>query len=483
MPRSALIPAFLSAVLLAGCVVEPLDEATEGDPASAQPALSFGGGNGPIFGPQDDPSIVSASVANKLPHAVVHDHVQTAGVDPVYANQEVTVWAISTHGLSEKRWNVNTRTWTNWISRGNQSGQDQLGGFWQSAGYSSPSTWSPYLPMAATFDSQGRAHVRGVLGFNDGFGTPRIGFPSLVGTPQLGSSPTYAWQRIQAPAGGFIPRTSASWRDASGDEHVRVFGTDTAKRNLIEMRFDGGAWTTTTHTSHGAGKLFVGSQSAAFDPVSGQGYVCYEHQPYNYHSSVDGFGCRYWDGSIWTTLSFASPSHGWVDGFGDVGLVLLGYRENGAFKAKIVVNARSVDNQNGNAVYVRTLSGASSPEYGWAKWHVPAGTCLTSGVVWYDGSHAGAPRFNVFGQTGDGRLASFFYAGTQWAFGDYVAAPNGEAFTTDTSYAVDSLSFDRVSVVGRTTSGRIWERFFTLENGVSTDWTWADLSKNGLVMQ
>jgi hypothetical protein len=58
-----------------------------------------------------------------------------------------------------------------------------------------------------------------------------------------------------------------------------------------------------------------------------------------------------------------------------------------------------------------------------------------------------------------------------------VGSPDGESIRTDSSFVVeDGPGYDRVSVIGRTVAGRIYERYYEVNSGAFTSWKWTNLS-------
>jgi hypothetical protein len=185
---------------------------------------------------RDDARIVDASLANSLPHAVVHSY----GAAPTFSNQQVTLWAFGADGLSEKQWNRTAKAWNNgWVHRGNQSGVDHRGDAGQVAAFSSPTQWSQYLTMTASYDDAARARVHGMF-------SPAIHRSTCSDTPWMGGLQTSTATRRRA-----IPSAvGAIW-------WLRPMGRPSRPTPLTRWT----AWTTTASGWWG-GRLTDASMSA-----------------------------------------------------------------------------------------------------------------------------------------------------------------------------------------------------------------------------
>ena len=110
---------------------------------------------------------------------------------------------------------------------------------------------------------------------------------------------------------------------------------------------------------------------------------------------------------------------------------------------------------------------------------------MTSAVSWYQGPKDYSLtnlRISVFGYSEEiagvrpGGLVEFFWNGFRWNWAPVRTAPDGQTFRTTHAVAMDDPDEDRVVVIGRTSTGRIWEyaRQYDQYGRVSEDWT--DLS-------
>jgi hypothetical protein len=431
---------------------------------------SFAGSNR-----SDDAEIVTSSLRNHLPRTVVNAHSPSS--------QEVTLWVVGTSGLKEKRWTLSGKKWsTGFINRGNETAIARTGAPGAAPDTVAPSAWNPRLAMVASFASDNQARVRGAFAFTDRRNADKIGGPSLLGNPELGSAATYEWRRHNAQPGGFIPRTGFSWKSGT-TERVNIFGTDAARQNLTELHFDGSNWHQSVHPkpSTFSGGMLLGTQSAIWDPVSGQGYVFVEVKRNDGADALDGIWCRYWNGSSWAWFDRGNPFHGSVKGYSAEGLVAVGYREASKFVIKLVMNGHTIDYGGGDAVFVQTIVDAPTSvpgsNYSWQQWKVPEGHRYTSGVAW---ERAGTRRINVFGHSADGKLLHFYMVGSTWAFGDTPMAPDGQVFRTDGSYVIEGGTYKRIAVVGRTATGRVYECFYSIDGGSESGWQWTDLAATPL---
>jgi hypothetical protein len=470
MTRTAL--GLLMTALLAACTVEPNEEEATGE--SVDPAITA---ITPINLVRTDAEIVSTTVASHLPHAVVNTHSA--------ATQEVTLWAVGTVGLKERRWTLANHAWNNaWISRGNQTAFARTGDIGLTMDTVSPASWNTHLAMVPSFgDASNNARARGFFQFNaNRSGMSRIGLPTLFGSPTFANA-TYSWRRLDALAGGFIPRTGFSWRQGAL-ERINVFGTDAAKQNLVELHFDGASWHQSVHPKPNSfsGRMLVGTQSAMWDPVSGQGYVFVEVERNDGAASLNAVWCRYWNGSTWAWIDLGQPFHGYVNGYSDEGLIALGYRDGNGFVGTVALNARSIDGPNGqhaDAIYT-LLPFTDTPagnQHSWRQWVRTNGDRYTSGVTYNDGTR----RFALFGHNAAGQHIRMDLTGLtvaqNWSFASPVAAPEA-GFKTDSSYLVQNGSDLRIGVVGRTSTGRVYE--YVYANG---GWSWANLSTYTLELQ
>jgi hypothetical protein len=82
---------------------------------------------------------------------------------------------------------------------------------------------------------------------------------------------------------------------------------------------------------------------------------------------------------------------------------------------------------------------------------------------------------------GDGvapaRLIEHSYANQRWAWGEVRAVPDGGDFRTESSAVVRRGDASvRVSVLGRSSSGRIWEHASIQRRGGEAPWFWVPLS-------
>ncbi len=430
----------------------------------------------------DDGEIVTASLKDHLPRTVVHAHSPS--------RQEVTLWVAGTSGIKEKRWSLSSKKWNNgFIGRGNSTAQRRTGVLeaFDSRDIIAPAAWNPRLAMVSSFDgAANNAHVRGAFAFNTRSGFGMIGGPSLSGNPLLASTATYSWLRHNAQTGGFIPRTGFSRREGP-IEKVSIFGTDTAGQNLTELHFDGSSWRQSIHGKPNAfsGRMHIGTQSSVWDPISNQGYVYVEVKRNDGADAFSSVWCRYWDGSTWKWIDVGHPFHGEINGYSSEGLVAVGYRTGSTFTVKVILNAVTAEFGGRDALFVMTTinvprldpTGRVLRMQGsvgeWLQWVVPNGHRYTSGVTW---ERAGSRQVHIFGHSADGKLLNFHMNESSWAFGDTPRAPDGQAFRTDASYLVDGPNYKRIAVVGRTASGRIYERYQTIENRTESAWDWADLS-------
>ena len=122
---------------------------------------------------------------------------------------------------------------------------------------------------------------------------------------------------------------------------------------------------------------------------------------------------------------------------------------------------------------------------------------LTSGVVWRN-YHAGPGVYhlNIFGWARGfwdgsnrvtGNLITFYNPDVNrvnsngvptlsgWGFS--ATPPDGEDYRTESSTAFASQNDTRISVFGRSASGKIWETYYPInENGYSEGWKWSNLS-------
>ena len=426
----------------------------------------------PIPSSFDDGEIVTTSLKDHLPRTVVHVHSA--------AIQEVTLWAVGTSGLKEKRWTLASKSWNNgFIKRGNDTARARVAPLepFNARDQVAASAWGPRLAMVSSFDGTARAHVRGAFAFNGPSGSGKIGCPSLLGNPRLGSTAVYDWRRHDAQAGGLVPRTAFSWREGTA-ARVNCFGNDATKQNLTELNFDGSNWNQSVHPKPEIfdGRMLLGSHSSVWDSVSGQGYVFVEMNSNNKFGDADRFWCRHWNGSNWSWINLHSPFHyRHTSGYSDEGLVAVGYREGSNFVIKLVMNGATVDQGGGDAVFVLTMTNSRPSE--WQQWKVPSGHRYTSGLAW---DLSGTRRINVFGHSADGKLLHFYMSGSTWAFGDPSPAPGGQAFRTDASYVVEGTTYKRIAAVGRSSTGRIHECVYTIDNGSQVGWNWFDLSTHGI---
>ena len=109
---------------------------------------------------------------------------------------------------------------------------------------------------------------------------------------------------------------------------------------------------------------------------------------------------------------------------------------------------------------------------------------LTSAVVWYQGSSKDLSnlRINAFGYSEEisgqraGGLVEFFWNGQRWDWAPVRYAPDGQSFRTTHSTVMDDPDHDRIVVVGRTSTGRIWEYVREYDGYQLLREKWNDLS-------
>ncbi len=464
---------------------------------------------GQTIGPRSftDTDLADPAFADHLPRAVVQSHKRLA-FDAEFSYSQATLWAVTSSGIRERRFDSYSRAWAPWVTRGNHTAVDRIGDIAPVASTIAPSLWGRNLAMTAGHDGSS-AKVRGFFPFADASGTGRVGLPTLTGRAQpidlygqpYPGAPTYDWRRLAQPAGGFIPRTGFS-RTASGSERVNVFGTDALGQNLVEAFWNGSTWTFSTHAlpvAGGSPSVKIGSQSAVWDAANGRGYVFVEIKFYASGTSVDdGVWCRYWNGSQWTWVPLGTSIHGSTTGANEYGLAAVGYPLDGQFHVRVYAVFRSIDTSpaNQDALYEMHIVGApqgvpiasgrrSGPWTYFVRPPAPAGVTsgwsttpfrMTSAVVWYEGTRGVAAnlRIDVFGYADQGALVHFERTPTTWSWAASRTAPGGDAIRVDSAFVVDEGTYDRISAIGRTRSGRIIERYRVIDAGVDQGYAWLD---------
>ncbi len=123
----------------------------------------------------------------------------------------------------------------------------------------------------------------------------------------------------------------------------------------------------------------------------------------------------------------------------------------------------------------------------WQHWGAPAiggdKFKLTSSVVYWNGTpnQMANLRISAFGYSEEtssrrGQLIEFEWDGASWRFAAPRMAPDGESFRTTHSSVIEQGTLDRIVVVGRTTTGRIYEFAREIQSGQVISETWTDLS-------
>lgn len=429
----------------------------------------------------------------------------------------------SQKGLAERRFKrVSGRPdlgWATWIHRG------------KPAGATDPAQWRRFLPVTSLHPYLG-TDVFGLFDFPDASGAEKIGIAHL--TPPATGNPPYAsvfrWDATQNPPGGISPELFNPRAIASIPSEFDAFGTNSddgrpsavGRTELLRLHahWNAGSWSYSPAQNLGRPSLAQGQANVALGPNSTataplgalatvRNLVFVKAALADHDRVTFAWGDATGGAFAWG-IDLGNPTaERIVDG-------PLAVKWGGSFCAAtcttfsrigiwITTFNRKTSRFELHERHFDAYQAASSDPTQIAQWSpwqsfgTPTGLDprtpfrMTSGLVWFDGP---TQRINLFGyadadSSGPERLVDFYWDGGGWHWGSVLTTPpTGAGFRTMSSTVLQSPStpprnYVRLSVFGRTggtadpdgtSVGHIWERYYVIENGVHTGWSWNDLS-------
>lgn len=489
---------------------------------SAFAQLTTGGGALTL---RTDANVISSELSRHLPASGVRKFTRHVGGLRWETIHTLSMMAETRQGLSSRTWKSDTRTWTDWTHHGNPLGApiQRISGSGDSPGIDMGLTLMPGF----------------VAGGNDWIAYQGIGLPSsvpnlpvdfktglhqvdpvartLVAGQSFPGFSTAIAQAIPTLYRHFNPQTGVtSASPAGGGRSVRhVFGTGVprgyvkssrfteANIPLVELRRDHDSqfpqWLNHGRPS-GATGVAVGPGSATsiiHNYLSAPNAVDREEQRYVFVSTnpaEDGYG-EGLNGDQVAYLRSNSQGNAW-HGLGSPGGFVYGaplaipYYTNVPISGglgRIVVFAVTSTGPNSFVLKSRFHDG-NGWDSQWQHWGAPAALGgdkfkLTSSVVYWNGAsnQMANLRISAFGYSEEtssrmGQLVEFFWDGASWRFATPRMAPDGQSFRTTHSSVIEQGTLDRISVVGRTSTGRIYEFVREIDGGQVVSETWTDLS-------
>ncbi|MDR4496180.1 MAG: hypothetical protein R3B74_17535 [Nitrospirales bacterium] len=424
-----------------------------------------------------------------FPGRALNDQLPTVVLE-TSAVPKLHVVAPLPNGLGETIWNSSSRSYSPWISYSNGSGI-------------SIRDWNPGK-VVLIWNHNGSTQQKAFFGYLDHDFQSHLAIPEWF-THQL--SWHYQWQDIPALttttfSDGLYPQAGYIWRDGQ-QPRASVFGESFPSNcestvidcELREVTWNGNQWQFINHGVPPApGRqvnigIRMGSNSAVWDSNTGRKwvFVAREYEKV-YIRYLDPNQSQAWEWEdLGVPLSHPRDKQR-VDSIRPP--IAVSRVENGIFKINMFsVMAVSEQTLNGLKtrweLWERHYNGTQ-----WEPWqaHGPApgisyvlegsgeyvygkGFRISSGVVWTDGNTL---RINLFGRTDEeGHLIEYFWDGGTWRWASNRVHPGGERFHTNSSAVYDYANGEYISVVGRTTSGEIWE--FYWDAPARSQWEWRKL--------
>lgn len=190
-------------------------------------------------------------------------------------------------------------------------------------------------------------------------------------------------------------------------------------------------------------------------------------------------------GTQWSWRTLGSPNGNPVYGAPTVAQYYSALPAAGG-RGKLAVFVTAYDEDTNDwALYVQHHDGS-----GWRSWQkhgappdIDGKFRMTTSTTWYEGQSMdlNALRIEVFGtseptEDKPGQLVHYRWTGSTWQWQPTRSTPDGGSFRTSHSAAIHSKSYHRVSVFGRSATGRIYELFNTANSYYPGNWRWYNLS-------
>ncbi len=484
-----------------------------------------GGGLGGNLSLRTDTNVVSAELSRHLPATGIRKYTRSTGFLRWETIHTLSIMAETRQGLSTRTWKSDTRTWTDWFHHGNPIGApiQRISGSGDSPGIDTGLTMIPGFsttgndfiayqgvakpPTLATVEVDFRSGIHQI--------DPVAG--TLVAGPTIPTFSTVVAAALPTSYLHFNPQTFAISPSPAGAGRVvrHVFGTGVPRGFVKSARFTGAniplVELRRDHDSpfpqffnlgrpSGATGVTVGPGSATsiiHNYLSAPNPVDREEQRYVFvatNPTEDGYG----DGLNSDQVAFLrtnSQGNAWTSlgspgGFVYGAPLAIPYYTNipiAGGLGRIVVFAVANTGNNTYALKSRYHDG-NGWDSQWQHFGAPAELSgdkfkLTSAVVYYDGTpnQMANLRISAFGYSEEnggrvGKLIEFFWDGASWRFATPRLAPDGQSFRTTHSSVIDEGTRDRIIVVGRTSTGRIYEFAREIESGQVVSETWTDLS-------
>jgi hypothetical protein len=482
-----------------------------------------------------DANVVFNDLSQHLPATGIRKQSRSTGFLQWETIHTLSVMAETKKGLSTRTWKSDTRSWTDWVHHGNPLGApiQRIPGSGDTPGIDTGLTllpgfgaggndWMAYqgigLPTTIPtleVDFKTGLHQVDPVAKTLLPGQSFPGFPTV--TTANGSSPLPAAFRHFNPQTGLM-----SPSPLGGGTSIRhVFGTGVPRGHarstrfvganipLVELRRDHDSQFPTwiNHgVPSGATGVAVGPSSATsiiHNYLAAPSAVDREEQRYVFVSTnpiEDGYG----EGLNGDTVAYRrtnSTGSAWHT-LGNAGGLVYGaplaipYYTNTPIAGglgRIVVFA--VARVNDAYVLKSRFHDGNGWDAGWQFWGAPPALGgvkfkLTSAVVYWNGTpnQMANLRIHAFGYSEEtssqkGQLVEFSWDGASWRFATPRTAPDGKSFRTTHSSVIDQGTRDRIVVVGRTTSGRIYEFAREVEGAQVISETWTDLSFEPITLQ
>ncbi|MEZ4331999.1 MAG: hypothetical protein R3F35_09590 [Myxococcota bacterium] len=475
-------------------------------------------------------NVVTNELSRHLPAAGVRKYSRYVGFLRWETTHTLSIFAETRQGISSRTWKSDTRRWSDWYHHGNPLGApiQRISGSGDSPGIDtgiailpgwSPtfSDWSVYQGVARPstnpmfeVDFQSGLHQLDPVSRTTTIGQSRPGFATASGgqvpfdfrhfDPQASlsmASPVGAARSLRHVYGTAVPRG-----------HVRSSRFNAANVPLVELRREHD--TAPQWIDHGrppgVDGVAVGPGSATsilHDYLNAPNAVDREEQRYvfvatnpvedGYGEGLNGDEVFYRrgnsQGETWNALGSAG---GLVYGAPLAIPYYTGVPIAGGL-GRIVVFA-TVRDGNGRYVLKSRFHDGHGWDAQWAHWGAPTGLGgdkfkLTSAVVWWNGTpnQMANLRINAFGYSEEngsraGQLVEFHWDGGAWRFATPRTAPDGQSFRTSHAAVIDEGTRDRIVVVGRTSTGRIYEFAREIESGQIVSERWTDLSSEPITI-
>lgn len=472
-----------------------------------------------------DRNVVVQELSRHLPASGVRKQTRSVGFLRWETIHTLSVVAETRGGLSSRYWKSDTRAWSPWFHHGNPLGAplQRISGSGDSPGIDTG------LALLSGYGASGQDWIayQGVglppssptveVDFKTGFHQIDPIARTLVQNQSVPTLSTASSPSLPSPYRHFNPQAGlfSSSPVGAGRAVRHVFGTGVprgyvkssrfaaANLPLVELRreHDSAAVQWIDHGKpSGATGIAVGPGSAAsiiHNYLSGPA-VDREEQRYVFVSTnpiEDGYG----DGLNGDAIAYRrSNSQGetWNDLGAPGGLVYgaplaVPHYTNVPIAGglgRLVVFAVA-GGSNGFTLKSRLHDG-NAWDAQWQHWGAPADLAgdkfkLTAAVVYWDGAPnvAANLRISAFGQSEEnsgagrvGKLVEFQWDGVAWRFAPTRTAPDGQSIRVSHASVIDQSGVDRIVVVGRTSTGRIYEYAREVASGQIQSEGWTDLS-------